>query len=173
MVLAKTPRLILLCVAILLVQVHMCYILALPVPAPLKMAILSEYAGRYIYTTEEGTIHANGSSGDNATHFFVTYPKPRYVCLESVRYPGKFLIVNELGELAVDFLEKEAASNRTRPYEWEQIFPLHPLYSLFRIPRENATDCYIAFSWEGEAVSPCDGNITESSEEAEMSYIFV
>lgn len=87
-----------------------------------------------------------------ATKFYATFPRPGHIRFESVKFKGRFLLIDhqknklKLGE----------------PKNENDIFQIQhlndPVLSAFR----DSENCYFAFDKEGEQVGPCGLNVTDN-----------
>ena len=140
-------------------------------PVNLRLAIMAENSGRFIVANSNGTVEATAAIYDTSAQFYATFPSFNRLQLESVQESGKYLLVNDAGNVTVDY--PEAENGTIYPHEWEQIFLETPIASAFKITTRDGTECYLAFMENGEIVYPCSGNITAYDEEARLRYIFV
>ena len=98
-----------------------------------------------------------------ASKFYTTFPSPGHIRFESVKFQGRFLLIDH----------RKGKLKLGEPKNGNDIFKiLHlndPVLSAFR----DSENCYFAFDKEGEQVGPCGLNITENSPMIRMRYMIV
>ena len=125
------------------------------VPIPVQTwTLLNEKSGRFLGVLPGGDIHAMAALSNNANQFKPSFPTPTTVRLESVLYPGVYVILDNSTVKAGtpsggnDIFEMLSADNM------ESV--------VFRSTLASAgTDCHIAFDSEGEIYGPCETSSME------------
>ena len=146
-------------------------IVAAPIiPSTLTVNLLAEINGNLVTVHPNRTVAANGSDTDDGSRFFVTYPAPGKIRLESVDYEGNYLFVDELGHLILSE-NVNNTENSMDLSEWEPEVSVVGSTFAFRTQR-NETTCFMAFDVSGESLPSC-GNITLEEVETHICMILV
>ena len=87
-----------------------------------------------------------------------------YIRFESMLYPGKYLLVEEMDNVmqltaGVPIDSEGSGLDKYSIHKWEQIFLSDPVKSAFKVTGLNGTVCFLAFDEFGEVVGSCD-NVT-------------
>ena len=148
-----------------------CMAVPLPPPTTLTLSLLADINGKFVTARPNDTALANGSSNlDHGSQFYVTYPMKDTLRLESVDYPGNFLMVDELGFLT---LSGDVNATESDTHLWEQLNPFsvsnpNVVFRTFL----NETACFMAFDISGESLPACE-NITSDQPETKIGVHYL
>ena len=107
--------------------------------------------------------HTHTLKTARATKFFTTVPSPGYITFESVKFRGKFLLIDHMkGKLKLG-----TPKNGSEIFEFQHLND--PTLSAFR----SSENCYIAFDTKGNQVGPCGLNTTAHYPEIEIRSMTV
>ena len=114
----------------------------------LKLLLLSEESGYTLWWTKAGKLKPS-VNGMIQQHTSTPPFLDGYIRFESVLYPGKYLLVEEMDNVmqltaGVPIDSEGSGLDKYSIHEWEQIFLSDPVKSAFKVTGLNGTVCLLA-----------------------------